>query len=352
MITRRRNGFTIALRVGAVLALAITALTIQPPVARAARSLGLSSGTFRFDVEQGSVVNGKVIVSNDGDEPLKVMVYSSDQKVDDKGNVTYVAPTRADLSSLSNPSTWIRVTMPKDSKSLGNVPYMELQPGDKVPVKFSLAVPDGIPSGDHNLLLFFESFDLPKGGQVTQSVISGRLGARITLRLKGDLVERLEVRPFTVPAIVFDGRVPYSFLVRNTGNVNLRVGARALLLDRSGNEIDSQLPIDGRIVFAKSNYEATGTAVAGSNSIGPYKLRIDVTPVGEDGQAVKAGKDTITEIRDVWLVPLWLIIALGALVLMIVVRLIWSAAARSTRAKQEREIAAAKSAALLEDAEE
>ncbi len=327
---------------------ALAALFATPVSAHATRTLGLSSGTFKFEVPKSGELVGQVVVSNEGDEPIKVLVYSSDQKVDGKGNLTYVAPTRADLSSLGNPSTWVRVSMPSNSKSIGNIPYLELRPGEKVPVKFSLSVPPDTTPGDHNVLIFFESFDLPKAGQSVQSVVSGRLGTRITLRVPGELFKKLEVRPFNVPAFIIGGTVPYNFTVRNLGNTDVRLGVRVLLLDRGGNEVVSQTPIDGRTSFANSNIEVTGTVLAQGVAIGRYKVRLDASEVDGAGKAVSGGKETITQERTVWLVPAWLLIAVGAVVVLGVFRLVWMAAARSTGRQRDRDDADRRRSAELD----
>jgi len=315
----------------------VAALALVVPVsAYATKTIGLSSGTFKFEAGAGETVGGTVIVTNDGDEPLKVLVYSSDQVVDDKGNVTFVAPNRSDLTAMNQPSTWARISMPSDSKSLGNIPYLELEPGEEVPVKFSFVVPPSVPPGDHNALIFFEMFELPKAGEGLQSQVAGRLGTRVTLRVEGDIVEKIEVRPFTVPAFVLGTQVPYEFTVRNLGNVDARIGARAMLLDRSDSEIVTQTAVDGRVVFAGTNLEATGTLAAARQPFGPMKVRIDVTPVDEDGKATNAGADTITEVRSVWMLPLWLLIAVATIVVLGIARLIWVLALKAVRKSQEK----------------
>ena len=319
----------------AVALFAAAALLVCPGAAFATRTLGLSAGTFNFNVAAGDEASGQVIVMNDGTEPLKVMVYASDQKVDSSGKITYTTPSRGDLTSLDLPSAWTTIKMPANSKSLGNVPYVELAPRERIPIKFSFLVPSNAPPGDHNVLIFFESFESPKPGQGAQSVISGRLGARVTLRVNGEFVQKLEVRPFAVPAWIIGDKVPYNFTVRNVGNTDQRVGARILLLDRVDNEVARQTAIDGRTVFAGTNLEATGTVSAGSRfAIGPFKVRLDVSPVGEDGKALNAGADTITEVRTVWLVPAWLIIALVVLVLLLIGLAVWGLASRSAKRKR------------------
>jgi hypothetical protein len=323
----------------ALLAAAFVVFTLfaGPSSALAVRTLGLSAGTFHFDLAAGKKAGGEVTVMNDGTEPLKVMVYASDQKVDSKGNVTYQTPNRADLQSLTLPSSWTTVKMPANSKALGNIPYLELKPKARVPVKFEIAVPPTVPPGDHNVVIFFEAFETPESGQVTQSTVAGRLGARVTLRVKGEFVRRLEVRPFNVPAYVIGGQVPFDFTVRNVGNLDQRVGARVLLLDRGSNEIQRKTVIDGVTVFADTNYEATGTLLAEKMPVGPFQVRIDVSPVDDTGKATDSGANTITQSHDVWLVPYWLIVAVIVVVVLVFVSVIWLLASAIARRRVARE---------------
>jgi hypothetical protein len=315
----------------------LSTLLVAPSSALAVRTLGLSAGTFRFDVEAGKRAGGEVTVMNDGTEPLKVMVYASDQKVDAKGNVTYETPNRADLQSLTLPSSWTTVKMPANSKALGNIPYLELKPKERVPVKFSIAVPPTVPPGDHNVVIFFEAFETPESGQVTQSTVAGRLGSRVTLRVEGEFVRKLEVRPFNVPAYVIGGQVPFDFTVRNVGNLDQRVGARVLLLDRGGNELQRKTAIDGMTVFAGTNREATGTLLAEKMPVGPFQVRIDVSPVDDTGKATDSGSNTITQSHEVWLIPYWVIVLAVIVVVLIFVSIIWLLASAIARRRVARE---------------
>jgi hypothetical protein len=313
------------------------ALVVAPATALAVRTLGLSSGSFHFDVAAGGEASGEVTVLNSGTEPLSVMVYAADQKVDSKGNVTYQTPNKTEIQSAALPSSWTTIKMPANSKSLGNIPYLVIQPGERVPVTFSITVPASVPAGDHNVLIFFESFVPPTPATGQQSKVSGRLGTRITLRVAGDLVHKLEVRPFDVPSYVIGGEVPFDFLVRNVGNVDERVGARVLLLDRSDNEIQRKTAIDGLTVFAGTNIEASGTLVAEKMPIGPFKVRLDVSPVDDKGKALGGGADTITESHEVWLIPYWVIALAGVLALLIVVGIIGRIATTAARRRILRE---------------
>ena len=42
-----------------------------------------------FELDPGEQGDGEVVVINDGDEPIKVLVYTADQDIDEAGNITY-----------------------------------------------------------------------------------------------------------------------------------------------------------------------------------------------------------------------------------------------------------------------
>lgn len=325
--TGRRVRVLLALTCLAVVLLAL------PAQAFAVRTMGLSAGTFKFELGAGGEATGSVDVINDGDEVLKVMVYAADQKVSEKGQLSYTTPSRTDLQSVALPSSWTSLKMPDDSKAVGNVPYIEIKPKQKAPISFKVLVPEGVTPGDHNFVIFFESFEPPVPGQGSRTSVVGRLGSRVTVRVKGPFVRKMEVRPFNVPAYVLDSQVPFDFTVRNLGNLDQRVGARVLLLDRGDNEVQRKTAIDGLTVFAGSNLEASGTVKVAGFPMGPFKVRVDVSPVDDAGTALNAGAETITQVHDVWVIPVWSIVVAVVLVLALFVWIIWSAAARATRRK-------------------
>lgn len=306
-----------------------SALMIAPHAAFAEKTLGVSSGAFRYEVDSGSKVGGEIIVSNDGDEPITVLVYAADQVVDETGALSFTVPNRADISTMNQPSAWIRLDMPTDSKSFANVPYLEMEPGERVPVQFEVSVPGGVASGDHNVMVFFEMAELPtEENQLAQMRVSGRIGSRVTLRVSGDIVERLEVRPFTVPSVVFGPAVPFEFRVMNAGNVDERVTSTALLLDGSDNTVATQVAIDNQTVFAGRNLDASGTVSAARLGFGPHTVRVETQKVDESGAVLDAGKDTIVETRTTWVLPVWLLVAVAVLVLLVVGLIAGSVASR------------------------
>ncbi|MCE5203615.1 MAG: DUF916 domain-containing protein, partial [Actinomycetia bacterium] len=160
-------------------------VALLPGVAVARRTLALSTGTFEFTVAAGQTAKGSAVVLNSGDEPLEVLVYAGNQVVGKDGTVTYEVPTPGEPTSLDNPASWMRLDLGKSVKSLGNVPYIEMAPGERSRVDFEFTVPDDVPPGDYQIMLFFEMVPPnPKAGEQAQAVVSGRLAARIRVRVQ------------------------------------------------------------------------------------------------------------------------------------------------------------------------
>lgn len=131
-----------------VLALAFLASLALPSPAMALRRIGLSTPSFDFNVAPGGSGTGELTVINDGDEPIDVMVYFAAQKVDAKGQVTYEVPRMDQGGFASSSVSWFQLKVPQDTRSIGNVPYLQMQPRQRMQIDFSFAVPDGVAPGE------------------------------------------------------------------------------------------------------------------------------------------------------------------------------------------------------------
>ncbi len=292
------------------LAVALAIVCVVPLAVYAAQTLALSSGTFAFEVDPGQTGEGEVVVINDGDEPIKVLVYVADVAIDETGVQTYPLPERQGASLLTTPASWFRIFMPADSKSVGNTPYLELDVAERVPVKFDFTPPTGTAPGDHNTVIFFEMFEFAQDTEGSAAQVSGRIGARVALRVSGEIVEDMSIRPFEVPAFVVGTEVPYDFTVVNGGNLNKPIVATATLLDRSEKEVASAVVASETTVYARSNLQLSGKLDTVAGRLGPHTVEARV-------QYTKEGADLPTEVveqRTVWLFPLWLLITAAVLV--------------------------------------
>jgi hypothetical protein len=323
-------------RVAASIALALLAALVLPTAAEAVgeRTLGLSASKFGFAAEPGQKGTGEVFVINEGTAPISVRIYAADQIVDATGTVTYSVPAM-NSNPLSSPAQWLTFGLPPDAKSTGNVPAVRLAAGQRLPVKFQVTVPEGALPGDRQAVLFFEMFDPqnPKGTRV-----NARLGARIKTRVKGEIVEKLDVRPFTMPAFVVGSAPSYSFTLRNEGNVDEQVTARLVVLDRSENERGSAVVVTDTAVYASTNLQKDGTYQLPGLAIGPSRVRLIVDYPGESGVGKSIEKDL-----TVWAVPRWLIVTAGVLILLAILVAVWAAGRRAAERKQAKRVAAPES---------
>jgi hypothetical protein len=307
---------------------------VVPAQAFASRTVGISAPTFDFSVASGQTGSGELYVINDGTEPIKVMVYAANQKSDAEGKLVYEVPRPGDVGNLG-PAAWLRIKMPQDSKAFGNTPYVEMQPKKRVLVKFDFEVPPGIPAGDHQVILFFEMFEFSNtGGMLAQ--VSGRVGSRIRIRVQGSFIEKMSVQPFSVRELVIGDAMPWSFVVRNDGNLDKRVTAKLALLDASENEVQSSTVSSEAPQYARTMSERAGTMRLTEAGIGRYTARLTVTYLKEPDARGESVPVEIVKDRTVWVLPLWLVIGAVVLVGAVALWLAWLSAVRAAESRARR----------------
>ncbi|WP_407674477.1 COG1470 family protein [Parvivirga hydrogeniphila] len=321
---------------GRGLALLVAALVLLAPAAASAeRTLALSTGSFEFQVAAGQKGEGSVIVMNPSKEPIEVFIYAGNQVVDEEGRISFEIPKPGEMGGIDNPASWLQVKMSSEMKSRGNVPYIELAPNERKQVEFTFEVPEGVPPGDHQILLFFEMAP-PKNvsADKAHAVVAGRLASRIHIRVKGEIVERLLIKPFVVRSFIIGDRVPYSYAVRNEGNIDKIVRATVTLQAPSGRELVSQQATE-TTVYAGAISENAGVLRPGGTMLGKYTVRLDVEYPREGAQTDIP--ERLTEQRTVWVVPLWLAIAVVVVAGGFAIWASWRASVKAAMRKIERE---------------
>mgnify|MGYP001059027356 FL=1 len=311
------------MRVAAILAVAVL-LAAVPGAAHAERTIALSSGTFAFTVDAGGKGEGEVVVGNDGAEPIKVLVYVTDVAVSSAGEQTYTTPQREGSSLMSTPASWFRIYMPADSKSVGNTPYLEMEPGERIPIKFEFTPPPGTAPGDHNVIIFFEMFEFANEAEGSAAVISGRLGSRIALRVSGTIAEKLTIRPFEVPRLAIGRTVPYQFTLNNEGNINETVLTMVSLMGSSETTLTASQVATETTVFAGAGQQFTGDLTSPEAGFGPHTVWVNTIYTPSDAVT----PTEVIEQRTVWLIPLWAVVLVGFLVAYSALYFIWQAARR------------------------
>ncbi len=319
-------------KISLLLCLLLLVGLIAPTSATAVRTIGLSTGTFDFSVAAGKGGSGEVVVMNNGDEDLSVLIYAANQKVDASGAISYEVPNRDDQGLQYNPASWLQLQIGKKTQTFGNTPYIELVPGEQVPVAFEMQVPEGTPPGDHQVLLFFEMRSDAKAdaGEAAPQV-SGRVGARISVRVEGDIVEKIDVRPFATKGLILGKSLPYTFVLLNEGNIDKPFSAKLTLLDSNLAEVVSSNVATDSVVYAGTNIEFSDALHTPKQLIGKYTMRLEID-YPREGSSVNI-PETLNLDKTVWIIPLWLAIAV---VVVIGAALIWASYKQSVQSAERR----------------
>ncbi|RJQ55556.1 MAG: hypothetical protein C4521_02155 [Actinobacteria bacterium] len=313
-IRRRLRPFALFL----LCTLALTA--VLPPSAYPSSSIGLSAGTYKFSTLHGKSLKGDLFVSNEGDRPIQVLVYTADVKTNEKGIPQFILPERGTHPSSNSPASWTTINAPDSTRIINNAPFLKLQVGERSHVFFTVDVPDKAPAGDYSFVIFFEMFNIG-GSKGTSSRIGGRVGCRVRVRVQGKIVEAVSVRPFSVGGIVFGSELPYDFTVVNGGNVDHDFDSRLQLLTLNEEGKASMTIAKSDYIYARGKKRYSGSVPVRRLSLGKYVAELHVSYIKESmdkaGRITKS-KDELVKTREFWVLPFSVTIPLAVLLLALV----------------------------------
>ncbi|MFC9330427.1 hypothetical protein [Kitasatospora sp. NPDC057015] len=169
-------------------------------------------GTFTYGVTPGAILKDHVAVWNYSDQPLTLQVYPADAFNTDTGGY--------DVLPEGTPSTqagsWLRT----------GATTLDLPARSRQIVPFTLAVPGTASPGDHPAGIVASMRTESKDAKGNAVTVDQRVGARVNIRVSGDLRAELKVEdahavyhPSANP--LSSGHTTISYAVRNTGNVRL-----------------------------------------------------------------------------------------------------------------------------------
>lgn len=210
--------FVPLLLLGAVVATTVTASALPAAAAEggvawtvqtADNDNGTGRANFTYDVDPGQAVSDTMIVVNTGTESLPLAVYAADAFTTTSGEIDVLV----DGTPSEDAGTWVTV----EPASL------ELLPGQRAEVPFTIAVPPDARPGDHaaGIVTSLTSRDAASSLSVDR-----RLGTRINLRVAGELSPAAAVRDVTARYAAARnpleaGRLTVEYTLDNTGNTRL-----------------------------------------------------------------------------------------------------------------------------------
>lgn len=254
---------------------------------------------FTYKLDPGATLTDYVAVTNHSTRPLTLSLYASDAFTTENGGFDLLAGGQ----QPTDVGSWIgftqrSVTIPSTSRL--NVP-------------FTLTVPENATPGDHAGGVVASLTATAADGQGNQVAVDHRVGARIYLRVTGELspaltVENLRVRHTGSLNPLVGGTLTTTVTVRNIGNVRL-TGLPTL-------EVAGPLGLGRRSVEAADLPEilpggevTTTVRMTGVPPLFRLTTRLTVTPAAVGDQVLDPPPRGDTTRATVWAVP-WLQLAL------------------------------------------
>lgn len=241
---------------------------------------------FTYKLDPGADLTDHVGVSNYSDQPATVDLYASDAFTTPAGGFDLLPADR----QPTDVGAWV-VFDPQHRR-------LVLPPRSRVDVPFRLSVPRDATPGDHAGGIVTSIAGAGADSDGNRVRVDRRVGARVYLRVTGDLapaltVERLDARHTGVANPFAGGTVTATYRVRNTGNVRLtgrpRVAAAGPfgILGRTADAPDLPEILPG------GEYTAT-VEVRGVAPLFRLGVELDLTPVAVNTAVPvrTAGSDT------------------------------------------------------------
>jgi hypothetical protein len=315
----------VALAAALLLGLAPSVAAAQPPAPSPAQgdqrvTFGVRPATatapdnrasFGYGATPGAIVKDFVAVSNVGNNPVTLKIYASDAFNTPEGGF--------DLLAAGKPSVDVGVWTKPDKSSVS------LAPRSVSIVPFTMSIPANATPGDHAAGIVAALTTEQTGANGQKVSVEQRVGARIYLRVTGDLTPRLAITGLTgsyAAKPIGRGDASVSYVVRNTGNTRLSGKQRVSVSTPWGSTVDADALPPIPELLPGGLFKVT-TTVHGLLPAGWLDAAVHVDPVPPAGftDPVQPAEASVTLSAVPWL-PLGalIVLLLGFLAVLLVRR--------------------------------
>ncbi|HJQ48868.1 MAG TPA: DUF916 domain-containing protein [Amycolatopsis sp.] len=277
---------------------------------------------FTYSATPGVRITDYLAVSNVGESPVDLRIYASDAFNTPEGGFDLLAATRKPLD-LGLWAVPVKDSVSVPARSIAIVP-------------FTITVPANATPGDHagGIVASLATEQTQANGQ--KVAVEQRVGARIYLRISGDLHPALSVTDLSVDyhgSLLGRGEATMSYIVRNTGNVRLSGKQWANVSTPWGSTVDA--PALAAIPQLLPGSSMTmSTKVGGLVPAGWLTGTVHVDPVAVPGQADPVGPAAEAS-ATVAAIP-WLYVAVFVVLVLAIVFWIWGRRRRGAPAEPEK----------------
>lgn len=283
---------------------------------RPAAADGATRAAFELGLEPGGSAADSVVVSNLGAAPLTLEVTAADIVTTPSGDVT-LAPPDAEKRA----SAWVRLAVDR----------VEVAPQTAVEIPFTIDLPARAEPGDYAVALMTSLTQEVTDEEGGPAVLETRVGARLYLRVLGELRAELSVRDVVVDRVAgwwnpLPAPVRTDLTVRNTGTVRMDATARVALTGPFGWRLGTSAPRELPQLLPGDELRLSQAEVAGRSGTGPLEVAAVLAPfllraeVTVDAVEVSTGQEftfradaSVTEVP--WTLVALVVLAAGGLVL-------------------------------------
>lgn len=162
-----------------------------------------SKSIFIYTLDQNQSKADAVVVSNNSSETKTVQLYAADGLATNTGSFS----CKQKIETSEDAGAWIQL-----SKAA-----LTLVPGARETVPFTVHVPDGASTGEHNACVVFQEIDNQPGpdGNVN---LRFRSAIRVAVTVPGDIYKKVSITAFDVQAT--SSKQLYTLAITNDGNVS------------------------------------------------------------------------------------------------------------------------------------
>ncbi|HWM18362.1 MAG TPA: DUF916 domain-containing protein [Ilumatobacteraceae bacterium] len=264
---------------------------------------------FEFRLDPGARHDDSLALTNYSYEDLTFDVYAKDAFTNASGGLDVLAATGQSRGA----GTWI-----------GVAPQVEVPARSTVDIPFTLQVPTGAEPGDHAAGIVASLTHEVVDGDGSRVTIDRRVGARVYVRVLGDVhpeltVERLDVGYRSTGGLGTRGDAEVAFRVTNTGNIRL---GGVTELDVAGPFGMFSATQDGPNVhelLPGESFDSTAV-ITGLTPSGRLRATVTIDPEPADGAELSVEPAPDVASATTWAVPRPLIVLVGLAVGLLVLR--------------------------------
>lgn len=201
---------------------------------------------------------------------------------------------------------------------IGNLPTIELNPGEKKTMPIKISVPNNAGAGGYYGAVRFIADN--QQGNDKNVALSASVGTIFLVKVPGNLTESMQLVEFTAAKngstgrfFVNSGDMTVVTRLKNTGNIHVKPFGRVQLTDRSGKiieefELNNTEPRSNVLPNSTRKFE---DKLTNSKWIGKYTITANIG-YGTSGSLITAK-------TSFWVIPSWVLIAGGVLLVVLIV---------------------------------